>query len=149
MRSLLLCILTYLLVVACSDTTGDYSNFAHLPVNGWAYDDTIHFSPDTIDADSRNITIAIRHNNNYEYRNLWLEVSYLSPDSILHSDTVSMELADIYGHWLGKGLGASFQMESVVNKPVKLSLNSRVGLRHIMRVDTLYGIEQIGVTLTK
>lgn len=148
MKRLLPLIIIVLTVTACSVTPGDYSRFTNLPESGWVYGDTIRFTPDSIDpASSKSLSVAIRHNNDYEYSNLWLEVTYLTADSLTRRDTMSMELADVYGHWLGKGMGSSYQVEASVPGRVNLAQGSDVEIRHVMRVDTLRGIEQIGVTL--
>ena len=94
----------------------------------------------------RSLGIALRHDNDYPYRNLWLEVTYGTPPA-MHRDTVSIELADIYGRWHGNGLGPSYQMAATVDPAVTLSDSSRISIRHIMRVDTLRGIRQIGISV--
>ncbi len=137
-----------MLACSCSPSASDYSSFTDLPARGWNYGDTVCFQ---IAADSirpRSISVAIRHNDDYEYRNLWLEVSYTDADSSLRRDTVSMELADVYGHWLGQGLGTSYQIQKKVSDSVKLLPGAAVMVRHVMRTDTLRGLRQIGVETT-
>ena len=54
-------------------------------------------------------------------------------------------LADVYGRWHGQGFGASYQFSRPFNTGVTLVRGDSVTVRHIMRVDTLRGIEQIGI----
>ena len=150
MRRLSPLIMIAVLTAACSVTPSDYSRFTNLPERGWAYGDTVRFTPDTIDPTSpKQLSVAVRHNNDYEYSNLWLEVTYMTADSVTCRDTLSMELADVYGHWLGKGMGSSYQVEAAVPGRVNLAEGSDVEIRHVMRVDPLRGIDQIGVTLNE
>lgn len=62
-------------------------------------------------------------------------------------DTLNIELADVYGRWHGTGFGPSYQYETPVGVPLPLGDTSRISVRHIMRVDTLVGVEQIGITI--
>ena len=147
MRRLSPLIMIAVLTAACSVTPSDYSRFTNLPERGWAYGDTVRFTPDTIDPTSpKQLSVAVRHNNDYEYSNLWLEVTYMTADSVTCRDTLSMELADVYGHWRGHGSGPSLQVVDTLAHGVALRRGQQVRVRHIMRLDTLPGIEQVGIT---
>lgn len=132
---------------ACVPKHNDYSHFVHIDQNGWAYGDTVDICPTALDSTNvRNLSVAIRHNNSYEFRNLWLEITY-GPEGNRRRDTINMDLADIYGRWHGKGIGPSYQYETMVATGVNIADSSHVYIRHIMRVDTLKGIEMIGITV--
>ena len=88
----------------------------------------------------------VRHTAGYAYSNLWLEVSYPSADS-LPPDTVNVRLSNSFGDWYGKGLGLSYQLTDTVGRRLKLSAPATLSVRHIMRVDRLEDIEQIGVLI--
>lgn len=123
------------LMTACT-SAGYYSGFEDVPADGWAYGDTISFYADSCVAPVMHI--AIRHNDTYPYRNIWLEMS----DST-RRDTVNIELCDIYGRWHGKGIGSSYQIAAPA--PFSPAPGQKFYIRHILRVDTLVGIEQIGI----
>ena len=132
---------------ACVPGHNDFSEFRNLPVKGWIYDDTVKFVPSIEDSIATGLlTVAIRHNNEYEFSNLWLEVTRNTPEGIVRRDTVNLELADIYGRWHGNGFGASYQYSDTVQYPASIINGSPIMVRHIMRVDTLCDIEQIGIT---
>ena len=131
-------IILAVIVTACT-SSGYYSGFEDLDPAGWAYGDTVTFVTDSCVAPS--MMIALRHNDSYPYRNIWLEVS----DSV-HTDSVNIELCDVYGRWHGKGIGSSYQIAAQV--PFTLTPNTRLNIRHVLRVDTLRGIEQIGLIPT-
>jgi gliding motility-associated lipoprotein GldH len=122
---------------ACALRHNDYSEFKDIDSEGWQYGDTLTFKPTITDslADGK-LMLAVRHSNAYQYANLWLEISYPMADTI----------ADVYGRWYGKGLGVSFQKSDTLNRNFKLHRDTPIKLRHIMRVDTLSAIEQVGIT---
>lgn len=145
MRNTLLFILFTLCLGACSPGHNDYSDFKNISPEGWAYADTLNFKVDIDTTSTGNLSLALRHDNNYGYSNLWIEVSHRIDSTTVDRDTLNITLADIYGRWNGKGIGTSFQAEAVVSPDYKLNAGDSIQVRHIMRVDTLEGISQIGL----
>ncbi len=139
-----------MLLGACSPGKRDYSRWENLPIEGWAYGDTVSLVPvDTSLRDNDSIVtaalrVALRHSNDYPYSNIWLEVTYRG-DGFLTRDTLNVVLADIYGRWLGSGFGASYQKEMLLNPAAVIDITRPVEVCHIMRLDTLHGVDQIGV----
>lgn len=138
---------------ACTNSGRDYSRWADIPSAGWAYADAVSLLPiDTtiVDNDSlvtAAVKVALRHGNDYAYSNLWVEMAYVSEQNLAVCDTVNIRLADVYGRWLGSGFGASYQREVTVEPTAVVDVTRPVVVRHIMRVDTLRGIEQIGIEI--
>ena len=132
---------------ACAPGQNDFCEFRELPADGWVYGDTLCFMPQFADSTTTAIpVIALRHNNAYPYSNLWLELSRMSHDSTtLILDTVNVRLADIYGRWAGHGFGASYQFADTLRGVTPVRAGETVTVRHIMRVDTLRDIEQLGI----
>ena len=111
---------------------------------GWQYGDTLNFRLEETDSLWHgDIAVVVRHSAAYPYNNIWLELSYPPTDSIT-PDSVNIILADDFGHWLGRGLGLSYQKVDTVIRDLTLS-SANIGLRHIMRNDKLTDIEQIGI----
>lgn len=143
-----------LLCGACSYNPNDYSCFSNIDSShGWRYGQCFVYMPEIDDSIARGqLQILVRHSNDYPYSNLWVELqSWQSADSgRLHAvcDTFCIELADIYGNWLGKGLGASFQKTDTVYADFELANGSPLKLRHIMRPERVTGIEQTGLIFT-
>ena len=139
-------ILCSLCLGACVSGQNDFCEFRQLPEEGWAYGDTLCFTPQFADSTVTSVpVIALRHNNSYPYSNLWLELSRVNTDSTVTRDTVNVRLADIYGRWQGKGFGASYQYADTLVTVAPIPSGQTVTLRHIMRVDTLHDIEQLGI----
>lgn len=146
MRKLVIISSLLLCLVACAPGHNDYSDFRNIDVAGWAYGDTLTFIPSLGDSIvAGDLMIALRHSNSYLYRNLWLEVSYQDGNRAV-VDTLNVEMADVYGHWYGSGFGARYQISNMVKENVTIERNVPILVRHIMRVDTLNGIEQVGLT---
>lgn len=144
-----------LVITACNGLVGRgdgddnrFSDFADLPRQGWLYTEPLEFEPDTLRdsiVNAGTMLISVRHGKDYLYRNLWLEVSYADTDSTRHADTLNIELADAMGHWKGRGMGLSLELLDTVPGLMPLAEHRAVRVRHIMRADTLRGIERIGV----
>lgn len=144
MRNLCFILLTLLCLGACVPGHNDYSEYIDIPIDGWKYGDTLKYYPDTHDSITYGeLQIIIRHSNAYLYSNLWLEIRHFNGESI-RLDTVNIEMADVYGRWYGNGIGANFQYALTVSNNITLYRNKPIMINHIMRVDTLSGIEQIG-----
>jgi gliding motility-associated lipoprotein GldH len=144
----LLCAL--FLGVACSQNE-HFSEFHSFPGAKWQRNEKVNFKVEGLDkASPQDIFIEIRNNNNYPFRNLWLFVDITAPNGVQRCDTINVELADVYGKWYGRGISLyvySFQYESNVQYP--LSGTYTYSIRQGMREDTLEGITDIGMTVTK
>ncbi len=138
-------------ICGCGQHRRDYSGWQNLPTEGWAYTDTVVLHPldrtlpDNDSVAHGRVKIALRHDNDYPYSNIWLELSYFSVDGRQRRDTVKMVLADVYGRWLGSGISSGYQIETTACEGVDVDLTRPLYLRHILRVDTLRGVEQVGI----
>lgn len=142
MRSIAPIIFLTLILTACESVIPERnSSFTHLSSEGWAYGDTIFLTPPP--AIGKVTRLTLRHTDSYPYRNLWIEVSQRHPDGKATTrDTVNIEMCDIYGQWHGSGFGDSYQ----ITVPLPHALDTTdISLRHIMRLDTLREITQIGI----
>lgn len=145
-------ILTTLLgaaVSGCSGYSNSYSHFHDIPGQNWGYYHQLLF--DIVPEDSLvtgQLQLVVRHTNDYPFSNLYVECSREESGRIISSDTISVELADIYGNWLGTGLGTSFQRAVVIDPELTVTDSVRIRVRHIMRVDPVREIEQIGIIFT-
>ena len=123
----------------------EYSEYRNVDGAGWEYGDTLVYEAALGDSVQRgDLALVVRHSDAYAYSNIWLEIDTDSRDSIA-ADTFDIELADIYGNWHGRGLGLSYQCVDTVLRGIELRDSSRITVRHIMRLETLPNIEQVGV----
>ncbi len=128
----------------------EYSQFVTLDTQGWVYNDTVRIIADMPDSTATGpLLIHTCHDDDYVYANLWVEVTYHGSDSTrtLCRDTLNLPMANKYGQWLGKGFGTTFQTTDTVVADYIMHRGDTVILRHVMRVDTLGHISQIGLSL--
>lgn len=143
-----------MLLTACGLEGTNFSQYHNVDANGWRYGDTLAYcvrvadtsgygeAPDTIDTGE--LRVALRHDGTYPYSAVAIEVTYPERGR-LRRDTVKMQLADGFGRWTGKGFGDSYQTEAVVSPRLTVKDSTMVTIRHVVRVDTLRGISQVGV----
>lgn len=127
----------------------DFSQFHDLSPDGWHFGDSLkyHFSP----ADSvvcGDLTLSIRHSNDYIYSNLFLEVT-VSDSLSTRRDTVALTLADDFGRWHGRGIGTDFQVSDTIARNASFRRPVDIAVRHVMRDDILRHIEQVGISFVE
>lgn len=133
----------------CSPAGNSFSSYEFLPQDGWRYGDTIVFRPEMADSTATGeLTLSLRHTNDYAYSNLWLEVS-VRDSSRQFTDTINVVLADRLGRWLGRGIGTDFQSTDTIAPRIRMNRDTEIRVRHIMRVDNLTDVEQIGIAFTE
>ena len=134
-------------MVACDPPANRFSSCRNIDIDqGWAYADTLAFFPDHADSVATGAYwVCVRHNNNYPYANLWLELSYADDRGETHTDTLNMPLADTYGRWKGQRLGLKYQQRIKATGRVTHVIGTPLKLRHIMRVDTIRDIDLVGL----
>ena len=136
-----------LTAASCDRPSYRLSQWHTLDNGGWAYADTLTFNNDDADTlEVGRVVVGVRHTANYPYSNLWMEMTYDAGDTIPARDTVEVRLADAFGHWQGSGSGSSYQFTDTVIPRHRIVPGTRVRLRHIMRMDTVPELEQIGLT---
>ncbi|MBD5253578.1 MAG: gliding motility lipoprotein GldH [Barnesiella sp.] len=134
---------TLISILAGCDTSGEDTLYSNLPDEGWAYTDTLVFTPRP---GAGPLSVAVRHDASYPYSNLWLEIAVTSGGKDISADTVNLTLCDPYGRWLGKGFGGSYQIEMPVARDIAIDSLTTLRVRHIMRCDTIIGIDQVGIS---
>ncbi len=140
--TVILLFVALLLTAACNGRENSYSEYHRLRQDIWKFGDAVWFKP--VHADSiceGAFVVALRHDSSYPYTALCLEVSY---ESGCRPDTIDIQVADDYGKWLGRGIGTSFQLTDTL-PPVAHVSGAKVTMRHLMRTDTLRGVNQVGL----
>lgn len=128
-----------------------YDQYQVVDGSVWKKEKTFHFSFQVDDTTSLyNLTLEIRNNSLYPYRNLWLLSYEERPIGPLRRDTVECLLADENEKWLGSGISlyqSGFPIRT--NYRFEHSGLYSFGFRHGMRDDALPGIEEIGLKVEK
>jgi gliding motility-associated lipoprotein GldH len=138
-------ILAPALLSSCVEPTNDYAEYVNLPEEGWKYGDTLTFTPVHPDSICRGrLVVGIRHENSFPFTAVWLEATY-TDNGHRRTDTIGISLADRFGNWIGRGIGASFQATDTLQSSFTHCSGQKIKIRHIMRSDTLQGVSQVGI----
>lgn len=127
-----------------------HAHFRHLPVQGWHRTLPLTFLPEYDDsAATYRLTLAVRHDNSYIYRNLSLAVDIIGGDSTVNRKMIDITLADEYGNWAGGGFGALYQDKTVVDADITPDEARSVVVWHTMSgCDTLCGVVDVGIIVS-
>jgi gliding motility-associated lipoprotein GldH len=144
------CLGLFVFLFSCSQKEVFYE-FRSFPQAKWDQQEVARFEVSIHDNSiPYDVFLEIRNDNNYSFRNLWLFVDYENPNRQLRSDTVYVELADIYGKWYGRGISLydySFPYELNVQYPDTGRCVYTV--RQGMRENPLRGISDVGLKILK
>ncbi len=136
-----------LAAASCSRPGNSASGYEAMPpAPGWCYSDTLRFPlAHTDSVAAGRVAVGVTHTGAYPCSDLWLEITSAADGGGVRRDTVCLRLADRNGRWTGHGIGTSFQVADTIARPLTHRSGSPLIVRHIMRRDTLPGIERVGV----
>jgi gliding motility-associated lipoprotein GldH len=142
--------LFFLCLLSCSEKEV-FTRFHSVPNGSWNREEPAVFEISISDTLSfYNLNLVIRNNDDYPFQNLWLFIDRKNPEGTTLSDSLNMELADVYGKWHGKGISLYS-----LTIPYKTGLQFPVGgdytysIRQGMRENPIKGISDIGLVLSK
>lgn len=144
--------LSVLLLLLSCNNNDIYNHYQSIDDEGWSNKNNITFDFEVDDTISlHNMYIYVRHNQEYQFNNLWLFIKSSAPNGKISIDTVECLLADNKGKWFGRGLGDIFDLEILWGKNVRFPLKGRyvVEYQQAMRVDNLQGIKKMGLRIEK
>lgn len=152
-RAVGLCCLYASIIVclgACSPKHSSYSEFSDVPAAGWTHNSPLYFTPQYGDsAACYDISVAIRHDQDYAYRNLSITADFIGENQKLKRRIINVELADKYGTWKGSGFGALYQFKQVVLEQVPAHTVKRIVLWQTMsNRDTVGNITDVGIIVS-
>ena len=143
-------IILFLFLVSCShnEIFFEYHTFKN---DGWDRKDAavFHINMDNT-TDLFDVSLEIRNNNDYPFRNIWLFVDSQAPGGDVQTDTIGVNLADAYGKWQGKGISLyslAIPYKTGVRFPQKGTYT--YSIRHGMSENPLKGISDIGLKISK
>lgn len=140
------------MMCACSPKGDLFHDSILIPANGWLQNDSLKWEiPVTTPNDSRyDILLELRNENWYPYENIGLELTMISPDSIVKNrDTVVYHIANDKGQWTGAGWGSLYQSDFIYRENVILpdSGTYTILIRQAMIDKKIKGINSIGVRI--
>ncbi|MDR1763264.1 MAG: gliding motility lipoprotein GldH [Dysgonamonadaceae bacterium] len=143
------CLIIGLLLVSCSQKE-IFFEFRAFDDARWARQDTAVFLPVIADCSKTyDVTVEVRNDNNYPFQNIWLFIDRKSPSGEIRSDTITADLADVYGRWYGKGLTLHclkipLKTGETFSEPGIYEYRIRQG----MRENPLRGISDLGLKIS-
>jgi gliding motility-associated lipoprotein GldH len=120
--------------------------------NEWHYSNIITYEFDITDTiNSNNISLFMRTDLDYSYRNIYLIISLFNDNLTILTDTVQYTIADQYGRWTGDGIGDIksnyLRLNDVVAFPGKGIYY--FSIKHGMRDVSLRGVRRVGLEIKK
>ena len=145
--------LPIIILAACQNNI-IYHSYTPVPLDGWNKSDTLVYTlPASIPAGTYEMTIGIRHQESYPYRDLWMNISTNVKDTSTYTtDTLQLFLADKTGNWNGNGPGGLYQFTKLYTPSFTIAQDSasrNIRIVHIMTDNPLKGISDVGIRLEK
>jgi len=136
----------------CLSCVSSSEKFYIESVNGlWKADEPIKLILEVSDCEKpKNITLIIRNNKDYQYRDLRLQVSIFQRDEKYEIvEKLNYVLANPSGVWDGIGFGEIKETLGQYKIMYKFPYNAKyeVEIKHLMDADPLVGVEDIGIKI--
>ncbi len=146
----ILLFLGFCLLTACNEKTV-YSEYESIAVEGWARNDTIAFNDIVIKATTDyKEEIGVRINDAFPFLGLFLYVEQeIRPGHIIRTDTLSCRLMDEEGNVKGRGLSFYQYNFHLTTLHLYAGDTLSIRIRHNMRRETLPGVANIGMRISK
>ena len=142
-------VLMAVIVVSCNTKTVFDQN-VELSSKGWYKDTAVSFNVNISDSLTNYVFgLNIRNTTDYRYSNLYIFLITEFPNGNVSHDTIECILANKEGKWLGKGWGNIKENQIVLKSGLRFPLTGKYKflIQHAMRVDTLMGISDVGLSL--
>jgi gliding motility-associated lipoprotein GldH len=126
--------------------------FQSIPGHKWKSSEPVNFNISIEDtASPMNVMISVRNTGQYQYSNLYLFVTAISPDGSQVRDTTEITLADVHGKWLGKGSAAVYTLYYPFRENIRFPRKGiyRFRLEQAMWIRELEYISDIGLRIEK
>jgi len=153
MRNPLLALLAtwLLLTIASCDERKVYDHYVHTSLTGWNKGDTLSFSLPKIEKEGVfGMDLRLRTNNSYPFTGLTLIVQKTFYPSMFKSpDTIHCKLRDDNGTPRKQGISYYQYSFHVTDLHLRQGDSLQVEVRHNMKRETLPGISDVGIMLTR
>lgn len=131
-----------------------YEKVAVIPKHEWNNDFKPHFRFTITDtAATYQLYIILRHNNQYGYNNIWLNLYAKAPGETSDKFTLELPLANNEG-WLGSGMDDIYEHRIALTlDPEKFNFNKTgeysFAIEQVMREDPLLNVMNAGLRIEK
>lgn len=148
-RTLLAAATVCLALSACTDGVV-FDTYRHVHLAGWDKADTLFYDvPPMRKAGHYVQTVNMRVNDSFLFTGVTLVIDRtVEPEHRTYSDTLKCQLADNKGNTLGQGVNYYHSEFTVSEFDLAEGDSLHIGVRHIMKRETLPGIADIGLRLS-
>jgi len=92
---------------------------------------------------------VIRHNEKYNYNNIWFNLYSQPPGDTVHKSLTKVELATNEG-WKGSGMDDIYEHRQALTDPLRLKAGKyHFKIEQMMREDPLQNVMNVGLRLEK
>lgn len=129
-----------------------YNKYYPIKNEAWQYADSVVFEVPIEDtAITYDLDISIRHDFNFDWRNIWVKVATQFPDGTYELSSVNLPLSEADGIWFGKCSGNLCNLMVQIQNNAKFPEkgNYRFVIYQDMRMNPLEKIHDVGLILTK
>ncbi len=133
------------LLIGCKERPY-YSNKILVDKRGWEYDNEISFSVDVKNINEMyDIFLNLGHIRDFDYQNLYLDISTTYPDVNKSKDRLSLQLMNKMGKWNGDCGGQICSSEFVLKENFKFKESGAyiIGFSQGSRTPILQGIQYL------
>lgn len=94
---------------------------------------------------SPELSVVIRHDIRYPYKNLWLYIDYIDNTGKIRRQKVHADIADDNGNWYGRGFGALYEYSILLNPPIDVHNLKNLVVWQGMDVTQIIGLTNVGI----
>ena len=148
----LLCFLLLITYIISSCTTIElYEKTIVIPKNKWNSSFKPEFNFTIKDTSTLyQVFFVIRHNEKYNYNNIWVKLYSQPPGDTLHNATYELLLATNEKGWLTSGMDDIYEHRIKLTDEIRLkSGNYKFIIENIMREDPLLNVMNVGLRVEK
>lgn len=149
-------LITCSLLLSSCNTIDLYEKQVPIPKHAWSASYKPSFTFDLTDTTAAyQLFIVLRHNDQYSYNNIWMNLSIKSPDGKTQKfSEIEMPLAARDKGWMGVGMDDLYEQRlGLTLDPSKFTFSQKgtytFTLEQIMREDPLQHVMNVGIRLEK
>ena len=116
----------------------------------WNFNNPAEFDFSLADSDIKyDLQLDIEHNTSYPFENLYLRIKTEFPDQSMVYDTLSVELVNNQGGWIGKCSGDNCYLKVILQEQTKFkdAGDHRITFEQFTREEKLDGVNSMGFSL--
>ena len=151
LKSYHIILLLGLLCFSSCDQARVYEKNTDFKSNEWLSSDTLSFELELKDTEPKNIYVNIRHQFEFAWRNVWVNLEVQFPNDSTYSMALNVPLSQPDGQWYGDCTGDVCLLQLPLNSFTNYSFPETGSyvfkLNHEMREDPLQAILSAGIRI--